>query len=719
MKRKSHSRERARSTPGKAAGPRQKAAEAEKAAAGDAPVAAPERLRTELAEVRRLNRQLGGKIADYETFFSNAPVGLAISYDPGCLDIRGNRFFSRFLGLTPLDNLSKSAPAGERPENFKAMRNGRELLPEELPLQMASRGIPVTDAEVDIVHEDGRVVHILGNAIPLFDEQGEPCGAIGAFWDIAELIKTQEALRENEEMLRLATSASEVAIYEYRIDEDAARYNKLYGAVFGRHPAAEAVSPWRSWTDRVHPEDRDRVLSTLREALESVNADTWAGEYRYRRHDGSWAYVRDSAFLERDASGKARRLVGAILDLTERKWVETQLLNANRALEREMAARNAMEREMAKAQKLESLGILAGGIAHDFNNVLTAVMNYIYIAKTSLGPEDRAHKTLEKAQAATVRAQGMTRQLLTFAKGGSPVKERLCLRNLIKDAVMLSLRGSNVKCELRIGRDLWPVEADAVQLGQVISNLVINADQAMPGGGVMKVGADNVVLAGRPLPALADGEYVRVCIEDSGRGIAEEDIPRIFDPFFTTRPDGHGLGLSISHSIVKKHGGLITVDSKVEQGTTFSVYLPASGEAASSEKAGATEAGERGARLLLVDDERMIVDSVSTGLELSGYEVRSAEDGAVAIEMYREAMEKGHPFDAVVIDLTIPGGMGGEATIKRLSELDPEVRAIVASGYSNDRVMSNFRDYGFRGVIAKPYAVKDLIDLLRQVLSRS
>jgi CheY-like chemotaxis protein len=244
----------------------------------------------------------------------------------------------------------------------------------------------------------------------------------------------------------------------------------------------------------------------------------------------------------------------------------------------------------------------------------------------------------------------------------------------------------------------------------------MNAGQAMPGGGVIRVGADNAVLSGQPVPTLPDGPYVRLYVEDSGRGIPQEDVPRIFDPFFTTRAEGHGLGLSISHSIIKKHGGLITVDSRAGKGTVFNVYLPARLETAEAEKAGTT-AGGHGARVLLVDDERMIVDSVTRGLELSGYEVEPAGDGAEAVQMYGEAMEGGRPYDAVVLDLTIPGGMGGKETIGLLRGLDPEVRAVVASGYSNDSVMSNFRDYGFRGVIAKPYLVEDLVRLLVQVLS--
>lgn len=372
--------------------------------------------------------------------------------------------------------------------------------------------------------------------------------------------------------------------------------------------------------------------------------------------------------------------------------------------------------ELWRAQKLESLGVLAGGIAHDFNNALTAIINHIQIAKIKSKPGDEANRYLNSAEKVCHIASALTKQLLTFAKGGSPVKEVAMLTDLIRDTVEFALRGSKVKCEFFIDPDLSMVEIDQGQISQVISNLVINAEQAMPGGGIVRVSAENVIVNSKGRLPLKEGRYVRLSVIDQGVGIAREDLGRIFDPYYTTKEMGSGLGLATSYSIVKKHEGLITVESEEDAGTAFHVYLPASDKKPAEEEKSQIMPVS-GGRILLIEDEESLAETLTELLEFYGYSADCAWDGAEGLKLYESAMKKGMKYNAVIMDLTIPGGMGGKEAIKLLREMDSDVIAIVASGYSNDPVMSNYREYGFSEAISKPYRIEDMIDKLHRILS--
>ncbi len=402
-------------------------------------------------------------------------------------------------------------------------------------------------------------------------------------------------------------------------------------------------------------------------------------------------------------------------ELVRKRTVELE--KSNRKLKKEMSQRKKMENEILNAQKLESIGILAGGIAHDFNNLLTAILGNISLAKRSGDTENMPEK-LEAAERACIRAQDLTRQLLTFAKGGTPVKKTISLARLLKECVPFTLRGSNVKGELDIPQDLWPVEVDPGQLHQVIGNLVINADQAMPEGGKITVNAQNKEIKKDNQLLLKAGSYVEISVADRGVGIAEKHLQRIFDPFFSTKQKGSGLGLATSYSIIKNHGGRITVDSRIGDGTTFRLYIPAAPGKVIEEKEQKSEQPFSGAgRILVMDDEEMIRDMVFDFLGEIGYEVVTAEDGAEAIALYKEARKSGKDFDAVILDLTVPGGLGGKEALKGLVEIDPGVKAIASSGYHGDPVMANFKDFGFSNAIAKPYKIEDLNGVLRDVLA--
>lgn len=387
-------------------------------------------------------------------------------------------------------------------------------------------------------------------------------------------------------------------------------------------------------------------------------------------------------------------------------------------IEQNKADRDRMEMELIRGQKLESLGVMVGGIAHDFNNILTAISGSISLAKMYLKPEDKAFQKLEQADKAFLQAKELTHQFLTFSKkGNAPMKKALELAGMIKDACEFALAGSKVQYETVIPEDLMQVHADRGQINQVINNLLINAKQAMPDGGTVRVKAENVVLRDDNGLHLKAGKYVKISVQDQGVGILEKNLLKIFDPYFTTKAEGNGLGLPTAYSIVKKHGGTITVDSTPNRGSVFSVFLPASEQTVHREvpRDKKTIGGKE--RILIMDDEENLRVLVGEMLESIGYKVSLAKDGEEAIESIRFASKSDNPFDAVILDLTVPGGIGGKDVIKELRKISPESKAIVSSGYTNDPVMLNFREYGFNEVIAKPYQIGDLSEVLHKALS--
>jgi len=385
---------------------------------------------------------------------------------------------------------------------------------------------------------------------------------------------------------------------------------------------------------------------------------------------------------------------------------------------RDITKQREMEKEFQRVEKLESIGLLAGGIAHDFNNLLMAILGNISMAKMYASADDKLFKSLEEAEKASLCAKDLTQQLLTFATGGEPVKKAAFISELIKDSASFVLRGSNVRCDFSLPDDLWPVEVDKGQMTQVFNNLIINADQAMPEGGIIKVKAENISIgAEHNLPVKA-GKYVKITVKDEGTGIAEKYLPQIFDPYFTTKQKGSGLGLTTAYSIIRGHNGYISVESELGVGTSFYIYLPASEKEPLKQKEKAKELFVGKGKVLLMDDEEAVREVVGEMLKMIGYEVEFAKEGAEAVEFYKKAKESAEPFDAVILDLTVPGGMGGKDAIQKLLEIDPGVKAIVSSGYSNDPIMSDFKKYGFRGVVAKPYKIGELSEELHRLMRR-
>jgi PAS domain S-box-containing protein len=387
---------------------------------------------------------------------------------------------------------------------------------------------------------------------------------------------------------------------------------------------------------------------------------------------------------------------------------------------RDITERQRMEEKLQNAAKMESIGLLAGGIAHDFNNILTAVLSNLTLLELDLEEMPEQAAMLSEAVLATKRAAELTLQLLTFSKGGDPVRTAVQLPEVIKEAATFSHRGSGVKSEFDMPAGLWAADVDKGQISQVIQNLVINATQAMRDGGTLRIAASNEHIPVGSHAVLAEGDYIRISVTDTGAGIPAQHIGKIFDPYFTTKLHGHGLGLATVFSIVKRHQGHIEVSSVIGQGSSFTFWLPAAKDslAAHNPPAAFPKSGPSG-RVLFMDDEEPILKMAEKLMRRMGLHFESVADGSAAIERYRTAKESGRPFDLVVMDLTIPGGIGGREAISVLRAYDPKVRAIVSSGYSSDLAMSDFRKHGFCGMVAKPYDVAELASVIRRVLSES
>ncbi len=453
---------------------------------------------------------------------------------------------------------------------------------------------------------------------------------------------------------------------------------------------------------------------------------------QFNKKTGRWLDVHDRAI--RWVDEKLVRLTVAT-DITDRKADEdelrqhrerlaslvdertAELRDANLSLQREMVERKRAEEELLKAQRLESMAIVAGGLAHDFNNILTSILSSISLAKLSTDSGSDVHRRMVTAEKAALRARDLTQQLLTFSKSGSPVKTTASISDLISDSSEFALRGSNVRCINRFADDLWHVDIDEGQISQVINNLIINASQAMPKGGSIAISAENATLKAGEVPPLPAGRYVKVSVRDQGTGISEANLPHIFDPYFTTKPGGSGLGLASTYSIIKKHDGHIVARSAEGDGATFTFFLPATDSKAIPAKPAAQKVMHGTGRLLVMDDDMGIRESLGEALKFLGYEVSFAEDGEACIEQYKQALREGKRFDVVVMDLTIPGGMGGMEAMARLRELDMFVKAVVSSGYSNDPVMSDHKKFGFAAMISKPYRIEELSRVIHAVLN--
>jgi two-component system, cell cycle sensor histidine kinase and response regulator CckA len=555
--------------------------------------------------------------------------------------------------------------------------------PKELLQSHSEKLKEVGSIQFESLHKtkDGRVfpVEIVSNYL-LHNGREYHCSMVR---DISERKRLEKALQESEARFRTLCDCAPIGIFKWDAGHDVSYVNPRWEEIAGM-PAAEAMG--QGWLLCVHPEDRESLVRAWSEATSAGRSYSY--EHRLITAAGSTIWVHSLARPIKSSDGKTAGYVGTVEDITEFRQARMDQL---------------------KTQKLESLGLLAGGIAHDFNNILTSILGNISLARFQMDDPEKVATRLENAETATARAKDLTQQLLTFARGGEPIKKIIEVRGLLEEAVGFALQGTNVGCKLLFADDIWPVKADEGQLIQVINNLVLNAVQAMPEGGMVTVCASNANSA-------PGKRSVTIAVTDTGVGISEQHLQKIFDPYFTTKKQGSGLGLATCYSIIRKHGGSIKVSSFPGKGSSFEVSLPAVSPASGGRSVSRFAVAPGGGRVLVMDDEEVVRAITKTILEEFDFTVECTKDGAEAVALYRQRMEEGTPFSVVILDLTIPGGVGGKDTIKMLLEMDPDVKAIVSSGYSNDPVMGNYREYGFRAVLKKPYLIKEMTEVLHELL---
>ena len=510
--------------------------------------------------------------------------------------------------------------------------------------------------------------------------------------EVDERKMAEEALRLSEAQFRGVFEGSAVGITISDTKGHIITCNPAYQKMLGY---SEEELNEINFSALTHSEDVAKHMDLYQELLDGKR-NFFIAEKRYVRKDGQIISGQVTISLIRDRDEKPSFVVGLIEDIGERKLLEN---------------------ERIRASKLESIGLLAGGIAHDFNNLLTAVFGNISLAKNYIDPESKSAQRLHQAEKALHRTRELIYQLLTFSKGGEPIKTNVAIPDIIKDSASFALRGANVKCQFSFADDLLRTEVDTGQFSQVMQNLIINADHAMPEGGTITISAQNhEILSATNLP-LKKGRYVKISVMDQGPGISQENLTKIFDPYFSTKKDGSGLGLSIVHSVVKNHEGHIEVESEPDEGTAFHIYLKASLKNGVQQKTDQEHVYKGSGKILLMDDEEMIRDFGKELLDHLGYDVELASDGEEAVRLYETALKNAAPFSAILMDITVPGGMGGKEAIQEILKIDPDVKAVVSSGYAKDPIMSNYKEYGFIGVVPKPYNVEEISRELHRVLA--
>ncbi len=582
-------------------------------------------------------------------------------------------------------------------EQLKGMNNREFMEPETAKLvyqkynEVYRTGVPVKRFDYELKIKDGRRRHLEVSIGLVKGQKGEIVGFRGVARDVTEkrkmeiqLIKTRNFLQN---ILNSSIDGISTTDLKGRIVYATPRLTEMLGY---EQKALIGKSVYTFYKNG--KKDAKTIMGVL-----TQKGDLKNHEMQFVGKDGRVLDVMLSASLLKDEGGNPIGTVGIFKDITERKRMEEKILHG---------------------QKLESVGVLAGGIAHDFNNLLTAVVGNISLARMYTKPEGKLTQILTEAERACDRAKELTERLLTFSRGEKPVRKVDAIGKLLQDTTALALSGSNVCYEFDVPTDLWLVEYNAGQMKQVLTNLVLNAMEAMPKGGVVRASARNVAFDRRRVDlteAIPAGKYVQLSIADHGGGIPPEALPKIFDPYFSTKEQGAqkgmGLGLTTVYSTVKRHEGYIHVESREGAGTTLHLFLPAY-TSVPQEVSETLELGEGPERpkgkILVMDDEEIVREVVGEMLREMGYAVKFAKDGSEAIELYQKAKGGGSPFEAVILDITVKAGMGGKETMKRLLEIDPAVKAFVSSGYSDDPIMQEHWKYGFVGAVAKPFNMDTL-----------
>lgn len=552
---------------------------------------------------------------------------------------------------------------------------------------------------VEHIHFDqhGNKRNVEVYAYPVFDRQGELIQMIEYSIDVTERQQALSALAAEKERLSVTLRSIGDGVITTDISGNIVLLNKVAENLTGWSSKEAAGRPLEEVFHIINKQSGEICANPVSEVISSGQIVDLANHTALIARDGTERSIADSGAPILDAESKMLGVVLVFRDVSDRVRTEKELL---------------------KVKKLESIGILAGGIAHDFNNILAAILGNINLALFDPDLQDKTKKLLTEAEKASFRAKDLTQQLLTFAKGGEPVKEVSSLNNVIKDSANFVLHGDKVACRFDIPADLWLVDIDKGQMSQVIQNIVLNASQAMPEGGTIEITGENFTSVSRDaLPFAQDGKFVKISIQDSGIGMPANIVEKIFDPYFSTKHGGSGLGLAITQSIINKHNGHISVESTPGIGTTFTIFLQALEKTniPQQQSLERVEAASQ-AKILIMDDDKMVRTVAREMLMHLGHKVELSENGEEALKLYREAADSGKKFNLIIMDLTIPGGMGGQAAVQEILNINPAAKVIVSSGYSNDPIMANYQDYGFCAAITKPYQLQALAKVINQVL---
>ena len=559
----------------------------------------------------------------------------------------------------------------------------------------AWRGGYSTDGECTLRRLDGREIRARFYSRSIMDarREGQILRTQTILLDITEQRRTEQFLRESETRYRELFENAVGGVYRSDLNGSLLSINPAFSRLLGYEDPVALLrerQPGFASTLYVLSGRRQEFISQLR-----ANGRVTNFESEVRARGGGTVWISENARAVLDAQGQMAFIDGFVTDITARRRLEAELL---------------------RASKLEAVGILAGGIAHDFNNILTVVLGNVTLAEMDTYADPAISRMLRDAKQATLRARDLTQQLLTFAKGGDPVRTTIALTELIRESTGFAMHGAKARPNYDLPDNLWPANADKGQIGQVVQNLVINGVQAMPQGGTITLRAANVTLADSAVGNLPKGDYIRLSVGDTGVGIASDHLTKIFDPYFTTKQTGSGLGLATVYSIIRKHQGHIEVESQLGVGTTFHLWLPAAPHAKEDSAEAAPAVVKLQGRILFMDDEEPIRDMAGMFMERLGLQCDLTIDGAETVAKYRTSLEQGRPYNLVIMDLTVPGGMGGREAMEELKALDPAVLAVVSSGYSRDPVLANFRAHGFSGILPKPYTLDQLQQTLRNAL---
>ncbi|MCD4848799.1 MAG: PAS domain S-box protein [Candidatus Aegiribacteria sp.] len=646
----------------------------------------------ELPDRKKIEKELQKKQGFLEALIENSPIGISVHDRNGTLLI-ANESWRRIWKKTKEDQLKKMIPRSELRMDEKDSYLGDYIRAvEEIYRKGGELYIPQLRLLNPYLEGTEWISH---HFYALKDEDGDVDKVITLTVDLTESFKTREELEVTRDKYRELSRNIPVAIYR-STSEPGGRILSANPEMFNMFRIANVEDLGNICVQELYV-DADR----RRDLIEKIHREKVIENFEaeLKRMDGTTFLASISAKGIVGSSGEIEYNEGIIRDITNQRRVEE---------------------DQQKVENLESIGTLAGGIAHDFNNLLMSIQGNISLAISGTDEKESRNRLL-MAEAATDAAADLARQLLTFSRGGVPVKKKVDLKDIVRTAAQFALRGSSILAEFDINDDLDFVEVDIEQISQVIKNIVLNSVQAMPDGGIIKITCRNMEIL-EDDNNLKKGSYVLTSIKDFGEGISSENLAKIFNPYFTTKPGGTGLGLSMCYSIISQHSGTIRVSSEQGEGTEIAVYLPiATGvfvEEALTEDLENHEPVDGSMYVLVMDDDPGIRDVLTGMLEILGHRVAECNNGADAISLYKKEMSSGKPFDIVIMDLTIPGGMGGEEAIKYLREIDPEIKAIVSSGYSNNPVISNFSDYGFSGRLAKPFKVSTLKREIHAVLSK-